>query len=288
MFIFYTIQKTRSSNYIIRQSLEYINSTNFNFVYLDDIKLEISNLKFYFKKIKITKKMSSFKNTNHQKATQSNRLIKKYLNKSSSCGLFNCNDNNSANTQIRLVNKPPVFNLRPPPNPLNYLSIDNLFNLNLIEENLIINKPNYKSVDAPANSEKFLLYFLNLNNTNGDDDVTYKKDKCNSLRIQLASFNSIKPNPNSILKASSNKISKLNNVLDYLPISHNSSSSFSTHSSNANKISSTQYSIISTSTSINASDGFRYTNTFNFLLFSCISLITLSFIFFLFYTIFSR
>lgn len=234
--------------------------------------------------------MSSFKNTNHQKATQSNRLIKKYLNKSSSCGLFNCNGNNSANTQIRLVNKPPVFNLRPPPNPLNYLSIDNLFNLNLIEENLIINKPNYKSVDAPANSEKFLLYFLNLNNTNGDDDVTYKKDKCNSLRIQLASFNSIKPNPNSILKASSNKISKLNNVLDYLPISHNhnNSSSFSTHSSNANKISSTQYSIVSTSTSLNASDGFRYTNTFNFLLFSCISLITLSFIFFLFYTIFSR
>lgn len=80
------------------------------------------------------------------------------------CRLFECSGEGSKK-QVRLIARPPVFNLTVPPNPFKYLNLAD------------------GSIDS---RDKFLLFYLSddlmLTSTSGGDEV---RDKCSNLRIQL-------------------------------------------------------------------------------------------------------
>jgi hypothetical protein len=101
------------------------------------------------------------------------------------CYLHECN----VNTYAHIINKPPVFRLRPPPNPLNFnLNTKNLFS-----------SSNTNLVKNSNENEQFLIYYLNLNEsittTNHNHNhnhhhhhSTVNVEKCTNLRLyQIAS-----------------------------------------------------------------------------------------------------
>ncbi|CAF0878243.1 unnamed protein product [Brachionus calyciflorus] len=110
-------------------------------------------------------------NSQKSKISGKNRASKTVYLRAQSLNDYNSQDNcisyecrNVTGKHLRIHREPPIFRLSPPPNPLKFL------NLNEIFENYEINE---------YSKEKFLLYFLNYQNS---DDL---KDKCSNLRIHL-------------------------------------------------------------------------------------------------------
>lgn len=95
--------------------------------------------------------------------------IKSALN--NECQLFECDNKKQQQRSVRLIPKPPVFNLTQPPSPFG------LLNLGGGNEN-----------GDSLSRDKFLLFYLNhdlaasSNSPNSLDDI---RDKCNNLKIQM-------------------------------------------------------------------------------------------------------
>ena len=169
------------------------------------------------------------------------------------CYLHEC----ASNVYAQILNKPPLFQVRPPPNPLNFgLTIEGLFHKDLLES---------------TENEQFLLYYLNLNENLTSNYYNFHSDsyadKCTDLRLyQIASATTYSltnkyafKNVNkdfSLKNFTSNLITNKSIRLEINNEISNNSISFGNNSkSNAN----------------------------NFLLFSSISLVAISIIFLLFY-----
>lgn len=97
---------------------------------------------------------------------------------SSRCRQFECGGNGggkgTTKKLVRIIERPPLFNLTQPPNPFKIL--------NFFESAELIDEHNAR--------EKFLLYYLNnppnvIINPSSNNEVEDIRDKCNNLRIQL-------------------------------------------------------------------------------------------------------
>lgn len=131
---------------------------------------------------------------------------------SSECQVFECEtwtktpnkgSRKASRNTVRLIPKPPEFNLSQPPNPFD-----------------ILNDEKNHPIDA---RDKFLLYYLNHNElttktTNHDVDAI--RDKCNSFKIQLLAGTSdyaklLPSQPNSHLNNNNNANTQLSGAAGY-------------------------------------------------------------------------
>lgn len=206
--------------------------------------------------------------------------------------LYKCE---SSSRVVRILAPPPQFKLTAPPNPLNYVHINQIY------EDA---SHTQASFDANFNNEKFLLYYLNLNNTkniaNEQDNyqllVESNKDKCINYKIQVASLN--------LSRFASNHTEKLTNREDTKTIlmsnlntgfslkkqqeQHRPVDSFGTIRNNNTNLFDSNLIRIGGSSSNTTSNPNELTNMFNIFLFTCLSFITLSFVILLLYLFISR
>jgi hypothetical protein len=200
----------------------------------------------------------------------------------------------SSSNVVRILGPPPQFKLAAPPNPLNYVHIKQIY-----EDNAL----NQGAFDANFNNEKFLLYYLNLNNTksvaNDQDNyhllVESNKDKCINYKIQVASLNLNRFGSNHTEKLSHREdtktilMSNLNTGFS-LKKQHEQQQPIgnpfgSIRSNNTNLFDS---SLIDGSSSNATSNPNDLSNMFNIFLFTCLTFITLSFVILLVYLFISR
>lgn len=203
----------------------------------------------------------------------------------------------SSSKVVRILGPPPQFKLTAPPNPLNFVHI-----------NQIYEDPSHNqgTFDANFNNEKFLLYYLNLNNTKSianDQDNYYllvesNKDKCINYKIQVASLN--------LNRFSSNHTEKITNREDTkTTLMSNLNTGFSLKKQqehqqpvakinpfgsvrNNNNTNLFDSNLIGGSSSNATSNPNELSNMFNIFLFTCLTFITLSFLILLVYLFISR
>jgi hypothetical protein len=139
------------------------------------------------------------------------------INRKTNCYFHECN----TNTYAHVFNKPPVFRLKPPPNPLN-------FNLNP-ESLFFSSKANL--IKTSNENEQFLLYYLNLNESltttnqhihnshfHNHQSVNYYAEKCTNLRLyQIASASTYSQTNNFGFKHLKNEFFSKNETLHFLP-----------------------------------------------------------------------
>ena len=203
--------------------------------------------------------------------TNKNRIITRSsttFNRKQHCFLHECAN---SNVYRQIINRPPIFQLPPPPNPLNYdLDMQQLF---------AATSKKHKHNE----NEQFLLYFLNLNDTTNHsdsyviDDRAYEShaDKCNNLRmLQTAS--------NTYSLSNRYAIKHLNQDFSFRNVTSHLSSTRSVRLETILNNSVTNTDAIS-STSNSSSNTNVNDASFSFLLISSISLVTISIVFLLFY-----
>ena len=157
--------------------------------------------------------MKVTKNTNrNNRSLGLNANTNTNSNRKTNCYFHECN----TNTYAHVLNKPPIFRLKPPPNPLN-------FNLNP-ESLFVSSKANL--IKTSNENEQFLLYYLNLNESltttnqhHNHQSVNYYAEKCTNLRLyQIASASTYSLTNNFAFKSLNNEfLSSKNETLHFSP-----------------------------------------------------------------------
>jgi len=202
----------------------------------------------------------------------------------------------SSSKVVRLLKPPPQFKLTAPPNPLNYVHINQIYEAN---------SHNQGTFDANFNNEKFLLYYLNLNNTKSavNDQENYhllvesNKDKCINYKIQVASLNLNRFTSNYTEKMTNREdtktilMSNLNTGFSLKKQQEQQQQSIASVNSFGNNNTNSMFdtnSIRIGSSSNTTSSPNDLSNMFNIFLFTCLTFITLSFVILLVYLFISR
>ena len=162
--------------------------------------------------------MKFSKNTNrNNRSLVLNANTNTNSNRKTNCYLHECN----TNTYAHVLNKPPIFRLKPPPNPLN-------FNLN--PESLFFSSK--ANLIKTSNENEQFLHYLNLNESltttnqhihnshfHNHQSVNYYAEKCTNLRLyQIASSSTYSLTNNFAFKHLNNEFpSSKNETLHFLP-----------------------------------------------------------------------